>query len=136
MPIEDPEPFVVDASAITKLFLDEPESVAFRTWYGDRAVAGSRMHSPELLGYEVANVLAKSRPEWAPQDFSKALQAALGGIELSRSFLAVGAFLPDASAYDANYLAVARSTNAALVTYDRDLVRAAARHGIRVHIPR
>lgn len=131
---------VLDASAAAKLFLDEPESEAFRAWYVAEVAAGARFGAPSLLAYEVAHLLARNlkppsrdHAAW----LAERLDEALTGIELDEGAAArVFQWTRALTAYDASYLAVAASTGATLVSYDRALIQEAARSGIPTRSPR
>ncbi len=49
--------FVLDASVVAALYVEEPLSEDARAMLERLATAGASLHSPELLLYEVANVL-------------------------------------------------------------------------------
>lgn len=128
---------VVDASALAKLFLDEAESPAFRAWRDEQIQAGTRFEAPDLLGYEIAHIVSKVLKVQVPGEdsFAGLVRRTVEGIVLHRAFAEIGDFVGEASAYDASYLAVASAMSSPLVTYDRDLQRAARKHGIKVLAP-
>lgn len=130
---------VVDASSLAALLFGEPEANLIA-----EQLTGARLVAPALLGFELANVcLIKSRrhPE---------LQSALNSAFRLRSQLAVEEMAVDhdgvlalaaatgLTAYDASYLWLARHLDAALVTLDKQLSKAAS-HQVRrqaeTHIP-
>lgn len=137
----EPADHVVDASAIAKLFLDEPESEAFRSWYLTEIEAGSLFAAPGLLEYEVAHLLARNLKPPAGTDRTAWLaerhDEVLAGIVLDHR-AARGSFrwTPAITGYDASYLAAAMAHGASLVTYDDLLLRQARKEGIRTHTPR
>ena len=138
----EPEPVdhVLDASAAAKLFLKEPESAAFRSWYLQEVEGGATFAAPSLLSYEVAHLLARNlqppagarAPEW----FAERHDEVLSGIVMDeaaarRVFSWTGAL----TGYDASYIAVAVATRASLVSYDDALLKEARRHNVRTHTP-
>lgn len=139
----EPEPadHVLDASAVAKLFLDEPESAAFRSWYLQEVEAGAIFAAPSLLSYEVAHLLARnlapprgaSAPEWLAERHDDVLSGILLDEGAARRvFPWVGAL----TGYDASYLAVAVAARASLVTYDATLLKEARKQGVPTHTPR
>jgi predicted nucleic acid-binding protein len=128
--------FVLDANALAKLFLDESESKAFRAWRNGQVEAGARFAAPELLGYEIAHIVAKAfGPTIGRDRFATLVRKPMEGIALHAAWHAVGDYLEDATAYDASYLATAAASGATLVTYDRELQRAAKQHAIAWEAP-
>lgn len=132
---------VLDASAVVKLFIEEPESAAFREWYLTEIAAGATFAAPGILAYEVAQVIAKRllprtnakvSAWWAERH-----EEALTGIGLDHA-AAGRAFpwMPALSGYDASYLATAAATRATLVSYDDALLKEARKSGIRTITPR
>lgn len=137
----DPADHVLDASAAAKLFLDEPESAAFRSWYLQEVGGGATFAAPSLLSYEIAHLLARNlKPpagaraaEWLAERHEEVLSGiAIDEGAARRVFSWTGAL----TGYDASYLAVAVATRAALVTYDDALLKEARKEGVRTHSPR
>jgi predicted nucleic acid-binding protein len=126
--------FVLDASAVAKLFLEEPESPAFRTWYRAQVRRGARFAAPGLLGYEVAQLVAKN-VKVSAGGFAARVRQPLEGIHLHPAFDTVGPFVGPLTAYDASYLATAATFGAILVSYDRALLRAAQAHAVPAEAP-
>lgn len=132
---------VVDASFVLACLLEEPHTEGSRRVL--KAIEEGRLIAPILLHWEVANVLARkvSRREI---DEAEAIRA---GDLLDR--FAVELYPPEEeidelvalavdeglSGYDAAYLRIAVARGAALATNDKDLTRAAVRHGLAVHSP-
>ena len=123
--------YVIDASALVKTFLEEPESAALRTWYGQALAEGASFRSPDLLGYEVASVAADT----GSLDTGAEARKAVAGIVTERAFDDVGRYVGTLSGYDASYLVVAVRYGAAIVTYDHELAKAARRHGLETITP-
>ncbi|MHB8634318.1 MAG: PIN domain-containing protein [Thermoplasmatota archaeon] len=137
-----PEPvgYVVDASALAKLFLDEPDSPAFRAWYLSEVQRGETFGAPSLLGYEIAHLISRNlkppagakRADWLAQRHDEVMT----GIALDEAGARRGcAMAGRLTGYDAAYLAVAAAGPACLVTYDRALVQEAKGQGLRVQSP-
>lgn len=132
---------VLDASALIKLIVAEPESDAFRAWYAGEIDARSTFAAPGLLAYEMANLLTRNfaRPSGAkPQEWLRdSHQRALAGIALDHgAVVRAFAWVPTLTAYDASYLATAAATGATLVSYDDALLKEARKSGIRTITPR
>lgn len=129
------ESFVVDASAFARVFLEQPQSSAFREWRKKALVRGHRLLAPTLLPYELGNVLLREfkgeRNKWEP-----ALTEILLGVRLDLpSFSQVFRASEGLTFYDASYLALAQENNATVVSYDSDLLRQAAKAGRPVLSP-
>ena len=130
--------FVVDASAMAKVFVVEPETAYMRAWLDGALHSAARLHAPSLLLYELANVVAHVRPrlDYPGDDPARALvRETTGGIHIDPDAWArVDPWLDRLSAYDASYLALAVAKAATLVTYDRKL-RAVAKDHVPVLSP-
>ncbi|MCA1811312.1 MAG: type II toxin-antitoxin system VapC family toxin [Halobacteriales archaeon] len=129
------EAFVVDASAFAKVFLEQPQSPAFREWRRKALVRGHRLLAPTLLPYELGNVLLREfkgdRGKWEP-----ALTEILLGVLLELpSFPQVFLAAEGLTFYDASYLALAQEHDGTLVSYDRDLLGRATKAGCPVLSP-
>lgn len=113
----------LDASCVGKLFLDEPESAEFRTWYRQMRAARADFQSPTLLQFELGNVL---RREFARDERKGSiLAAALDGIDLRSVDLARPFSFAALTYYDAAYLCVAEEDSGALASYDDRMTDAA-----------
>ncbi len=122
------EPVVVDCSLLVAALWGEVK--------GEEAAAslvGKSLHAPHLLVYEVANVARSKILAGAPEADARAgLEAfAEQRIALHRSeprpvWEVAGRY--GLSAYDAAYLVLAHELGAPLLTFDRKLAAAAARH--------
>lgn len=116
-----PAEFVADATAVGKLFLDEPESEALRDWWYARLRAGDRIVAPPVLAAELGNVIRRNLDTLDDAAQRRVWRDALAGI----AFLDDG--MPDAfthrrlTFYDGCYVALALARGAALVSYDRDM---------------
>jgi predicted nucleic acid-binding protein len=128
------DPLVVDASAVVKAAL-VPD--------GFQALAAFALHAPTLLWSEVTAALRQLewRNEISADEGAAALQRALtAAIRAHKSAdLAVGATraarqLGWAKTYDAEYVALAQSLDAPLLTIDARLRRAVAR-SVTVLVP-
>lgn len=115
---------VVDASAIGAIMFGEPEGPTLAA-----RLKGETLLAPALIDFELTNLAwkkARKRPETLPQVFLS-LQAALA-LPISRiavpgaDVFALAA-RTGLTAYDASYLWLARTRDAALVTLDAALAR-------------
>ncbi|MHB8633346.1 MAG: type II toxin-antitoxin system VapC family toxin [Thermoplasmatota archaeon] len=127
--------FVLDASALAKLIFAEPESGRFTAWYQTQVTKGATFCAPTLLGYEMAQLVAKNFRHLGPKEFGQRVEQPLVGIELEPCHAAVGPYVSALTAYDASYVALAVSRGAPLVTYDKALAGVARQHGVRVETP-
>ena len=121
-------PAVVDCSVMAALLWGETAAAEAAQQLIDRA-----LHAPTLLSYELANVARNKRRAGVP------LEAALAGLEaLADQRVVLHETEPQAmarladrhglTAYDAAYLLLAEKLQAPLLTFDRRLADAAARH--------
>lgn len=117
---------MLDASAVLALALDPgPRADAVAT-----IVADAELHAPELLPFEVANVLRRRRlAGLLGRDEARLLEAALARLPIERWPHPVVADrvhgLGDVlTAYDASYVALAEWLGADLVTFDARLAAA------------
>ena len=121
----------VDASLVLRLFLGPDDAQAWERW--DHWTAeGRSIHAPALLGYEVANALHRYHRAGFLSAASRdvVLDAILAlpvrletGAGLHQRALALASDLALPAAYDAHYLALARSLDAELWTADARLAR-------------
>ncbi len=121
-------PLVADSSAICALLFEEAERDAAR-----QQLQGRELHAPALLDFEFASVALKKHRQGAP---APVIESALGGyraqtLVLHRVDIAGQCALAQQyalSAYDAAYLWLAAELRTTLVTFDRRLGEAAAKH--------
>lgn len=120
---------VLDASVIIKWILDDESQSQAALIYRDRHFAGiNRIAVPELLFYEIANVLATKTPlsqEEAAEDFSLILESeldsySLGGKEFMEAISLSKRF--KISLYDSSYIALAAALKCEFITADTQLV--------------
>lgn len=118
---------VVDTSALAALLFGEPEAEAIAA-----QLAGARLVAPALLAFELANVcLIKSRRH--PEHRSVFLTAfgmrdrfGIEEVMVNHAEVVALAVETGLTAYDANYLWLARRLRADLVTLDKKLAKVAA----------
>lgn len=130
-----PAAFVLDASAVAKLFREERESEAFRGWYLQRRGEAASFTAPSLLAFELGELI-RGREKGSPDQRASILEAALSGIELQdeallETFRAAQAL----TFYDASYVSLALRVGATLATYDDKIRAAAPRLGLKVEAP-
>jgi predicted nucleic acid-binding protein len=126
----------VDASVVLAWLLRDPVPEAFRQILDDHISGHDPAVAPELLWYEVANVLARGAdlPRTAATEGFARFQAleleaySLGAAEYQAALeLALKHRL---TVYDASYLALARALGIRFVTADRKLARRVSQLGV------
>lgn len=127
---------VVDASVVLTWLLKEPIPAPAQRILDEHITGMHPLVAPELLQYEVANVLARGagltpRAALLGHERFQALEIgtlALGDAEYRRALeLALQLTL---TVYDASYLALARTLGVPLATADRELARRVSRLGM------
>lgn len=122
--IKQPESLVVDASVAVKWFTDEDGMIISRRLLKEMQEGRKVLYAPNLLIYEVANVL-----NWSKKLEEERISIALNSIfdsdlrliELDTSLTAVAVNLMTAhrmSFYDASYAALAKMLKIPLITAD------------------
>jgi predicted nucleic acid-binding protein len=131
--------FVLDASAVAKAFVVEPESGSYLSWFESAMRRGARFHAPSLLAYELAQIVVRYRARLGYPDADPVrgiVRDATEGIELDHdAWSRIDPFVDRISAYDASYLALAVAKGATLVTYDERLAAAATQADVTVLAP-
>ncbi|HET6399035.1 MAG TPA: type II toxin-antitoxin system VapC family toxin [Candidatus Thermoplasmatota archaeon] len=123
--------FVVDASAVLKTVLDEPEAKRFRRWLAEALASDADIHSSGVLPYEVAQGIWRRGVANREEAFARCIY----GVRLHDTARQALRHVDPLSAYDASYLATAISLGATLVSYDQRLVGVARNAGIKVLQP-
>jgi predicted nucleic acid-binding protein len=127
---------VVDASVVLIWLLREPVPAAAQRILDEHITGVHPLVAPELLQYEVANVLARGaglppRAALVGHERFQALEIgtlALGDAEYRRALdLALRHTL---TVHDASYLALAQALGVSLATADRKLARRVSRMGV------
>ncbi len=132
------ERIVVDASIAISLLVAEPASPKVRLLVRRWADLGAELIVPTHFWLEVTNVLSRRyrRPSQTTiEDLILLDGLGLRTLEADRPLLllAIDSMARhELTAYDALYLALAQSTDAALATLDRSLAGAAGAAGVRV----
>lgn len=127
---------VVDASVVLSWLLKDPIPVSARQALNDHLDGSNPAVAPELLQYEVTNVLARGAglpPDAATAGYGHFLALevrtlALGRSEYHRALQLALRF--QITTYDASYLALAHSLGARFITGDRKLTRQVTSLGI------
>ena len=129
-----PSAVYVDASALVKLVLVEPESAALLAFLRDRP----RQASSRLSAIETARALRRRGDYDEARLRSVLAQIAFRELDQDVATLAAGIAPPLLRTLDAVHLATALSLQVELqsfVTYDERLAEAARRHGLAVEAP-
>lgn len=119
---------VLDASAVAKWYLKEEESREMRVLRASIVAGNLEAHVPDLVFVELANLLRYARGANAADVVGGVRAAMVLGMvvhsfeELLEKAVEI-AFARDLTIYDSVYAALAELENAALVTYDRELLR-------------
>jgi predicted nucleic acid-binding protein len=119
---------VVDASIAVKWFVEEPDSLAARELLQTHAAGTSALVAPDLLVYEVANVLLHN-PRFSPSEVRLCIEQ-LYAVELelvapSADVVTAAVSLAAAkrlSFYDALYVQLAHHLGLPLLTADQKLL--------------
>jgi predicted nucleic acid-binding protein len=120
-------PVVVDAAVLAAVLFDEPgRDDALR------ALAGTTLHAPWLVDYEIASVATRKAAaglgEVAAQGLADFRALAIERAPVDPAAIAGLAMSYGITPYDAAYLWLAAELRAPLVTFDLALDRAARRH--------
>jgi predicted nucleic acid-binding protein len=117
---------VVDASAVAAVIFVEP-----RAEEASSLIRGSRLYAPVLIEYELSNVCVKKCRQFPGQQAALLVSYA-GRTSLPIHLVAVDhagvtdlALRTGLSSYDATYLWLALRLNLELVTFDKELGKAA-----------
>jgi predicted nucleic acid-binding protein len=120
--------FVVDASVVTKWFLDEPDSSVAIRLRDDFATGRIKLTVPSLMFYEVVNALRFSG-EFGEEDLAVAARS-LNRYKFG-TWMPLGKLLEhsarlslrdDLTVYDACYVALAKRIQSKVITGDRELL--------------
>ena len=123
--------FVVDASVMVKLVLDETASHEVRAWYQSKAA--ERKLAPHILWSEVGRALQKNRGGFTTKQLATQHEDVVATVEFcSVPAAAVWVCADDLTFHDAQYVALAKDEKATLVSCDKDMVKAARKAGIDV----
>lgn len=127
---------VVDASALLKLIIAEPESAAFTQWWDLHLRSGGRLMAPDIIRYEVGQRLRRDvrETDLEPRDRERLRDEALRGVVFADGN-SIEQWAPPLSFYDAAYVALAVTTGATLVTYDDEMIAVARQAGVGVLTP-
>jgi hypothetical protein len=74
---------VLDASCLSKLFLDQPGCAEFRTWFHGEVEAVRALEAPSIARYELGRVLQKCRPEAKLDLLGELLEGSLRRVRLA-----------------------------------------------------
>lgn len=133
---------VIDANALVALIASEPDGPAVSKLIEQWAAEERELHAPALARYEVANVLARQHAagQLSTEDVKSGWQA-LEELPITYHALLDGPAVVDVaetlgrrSAFDASYVALARSLDAELWTLDGPLARNAAGQALPVRL--
>jgi predicted nucleic acid-binding protein len=121
--------YVLDASVVLKLAIDEPGSDEFRTWYAEHSADG--VFAPVLLYSEVGRGLQKAQGA-SPKEHRTMHAMLLSTLDLVQNLDFAAWDLADRlTFYDAQYVELARTTRSVLVTGDARMAQAARRSGVK-----
>jgi len=127
-------PFVLDASVIGKLALDEPGAPAARAWNLENA--GEAMHAPTLAYSEVGRILQKAKRGASIKALAAMHERVFEDIQLVEPRWADGpevwGMADGLSFYDAEYVRLAQRLGGVLVTADRKMAERARKQGVQV----
>lgn len=135
-------PVVVDANLVVVLITRNSSVGAVSRRIQEWLDSGVDMHAPELLEYEVANAFTRMAVAGflSRDDLASAWSAfvripiALHAIDSGEAVVSIALALRRQNAYDAAYIALARTLGAELWTLDGPLYRNAAQLGVPVRL--
>lgn len=133
---------VIDANLLVALALNDPRAPAVDRHLREWALAGERLHAPELLRYEAANALTRAVVGGhLARDRASAAWDRITRVDVQLHALADGAYtvatalrLKRSNAYDAAYVVLAETLDAELWTLDGPLARNASGLGFPVRL--
>ncbi len=126
--------YVLDASALAKSFLDEPQSQEFRAWLDEKSASGTLLLAPRLAFSEVGRIIQKECIG-LPAEESKELHLSVFiGITVAVTADDARAwnFTKALTYYDAEYVHLADLRDSTLVSADDKQLKAAAKMGVKV----
>lgn len=126
--------YVLDASALLKLVLDDEGHEAFRLWFSEQVRTRAELAAPHLLAYETGSVLQRVFADLPPEDRWTMHGDLLRAIRLVEVPVEAAFRHADAGLtfYDAAYLALAEARGDVLVTGDRAVRELAEARGVAV----
>ena len=127
--------YVVDASALAKLFLDEDGAPAFRDWWYATMASGAAMMAPSLVRFEVGNLIRRNLHHLDAAGRRRCWRETLAGVQFDDSALAGSFGFPQLTFYDAAYLSLAAARKARLLTFDSRMAKAAAAQNLVTERP-
>ena len=123
--------FVLDASAIAKLALEEVASAEVRRWYA--AHPSAEKVAPHLAWSEVGRALQKAGSGMRVEELAAVHERLFATIELRPVAAALAWRHARALTFhDAQYVALAEASNATLATCDDRMAKAAGKAGVEV----
>lgn len=125
---------VVDCSVLAKLVVVEAHREEVRAWFDEAHRNAWHLVAPDIVFYELGNVLTRAWQQKAPAALAAALDETTALLDLRR---------PSAEAvtemtrrgltfYDASYVALAKQGGATLVTADAKMAKVARKAGVSV----
>ncbi|MCA1819746.1 MAG: type II toxin-antitoxin system VapC family toxin [Halobacteriales archaeon] len=122
--------YVLDASALVKMALEQTGTAAFRDWYVLHAAEPKV--APQLLWSEVGRALQKDLRRADASVLAETHRRLLAGIDLRPVAESLAwRHAHNLTFYDAQYVALAETEEATLVTCDRKMAAAATSAGVQ-----
>lgn len=123
--------YIADASSLAKLFLEDEGYPALRTWFKQAVRGGGTIWAPELVRYEIGNVVQREYAMEPVEVRAEIVDDVLAHLRIEpadvmATFEAVG----ELTYYDAAYLALALENDAVLVSRDTKLLAQADALGV------
>ncbi|MBW3583013.1 MAG: type II toxin-antitoxin system VapC family toxin [Euryarchaeota archaeon] len=126
---------IVDASAVAKLFLDEPGAETFRDWWYGALLTDTPMSAPGLLRYEIGALIVRNLGHLDSPARRRTWREAVAGIRFDDETVLDALTVDGLTFYDAAYVALAATKKARLITYDDKMAKHARAHGVAVERP-
>ena len=128
--------FVLDASALAKLFLDEARSDELRAWIARTLAAGQTPQVPHLAFSEIGRIIQKERSDLTTAQAKELHESVFLGFDVAPLDPTDDGVWDMAAKgltyYDAEYVHLAHRLGATLVTADKDQTKRATHAKIKV----
>lgn len=125
-------PFVLDASVLSKLAIEEPGGDEFFAWMQDNAA--EELQAPSVAFSEVGRAIQKANPRGTAQTLARLHERALEGVKLREpaETARIWEIAQALTFADAEYVRLAQRLGAVLITSDTKMAERARKAGVQV----